>query len=239
MKGFLFFFSFIVVCICLNAQVIDQPYNYPVKRHSTAWDSIKGYQNLRSACQIPSQIVNRMTTEALFESVLNYPLVGDAFVFSSFEKGVETLKRNFAAFDSLINRGDFGKVLIKIYSSYSAKKLENKSDIDKGEHSVKTSFLELIASEAISNKKNSSSELKELINAFVVNYYAKRNKPEIYGTISLSTCVWALNKILILNNADDKFTIRDKYVQEGNVFSEDILKSIVNNAKLYIESLSN
>jgi hypothetical protein len=126
-----------------------------------------------------------MTSQALFESFLNYPLAGDVFVFSSFEKGIENLKKNFSAFDSLVNRNDFGTALMNkyiTYSSYSSKKLENQSSFNKGEHSVKLSLLELISPQSITNKNISNSETLHLINALVTNYTQKKNNPEIYGT---------------------------------------------------------
>lgn len=73
----------------VGAQTVVQPYDYPIKPHTAAWDSLKTYQDLRRVCQIPTEIVNRMTTEALFESVLNYPLIGDILVFNTFQIGIE------------------------------------------------------------------------------------------------------------------------------------------------------
>lgn len=63
------------------SQKSNAPYKYPVTKGSVEWVSIKNYQSLRDVCQIPLDTVNRMTTEALFESVQNYPLIGDAFAF--------------------------------------------------------------------------------------------------------------------------------------------------------------
>jgi hypothetical protein len=58
MKNIILFLTFFLSIAYLQAQPISEPYNYPVKRHSATWDSIKTYQDLRKVCQIPAEIVN-------------------------------------------------------------------------------------------------------------------------------------------------------------------------------------
>ena len=77
-----------------------------------------------------------------------------------------------------------------------------------------------------------------LIKTLIDNYNEKKRNGEIYGTMSLSTCAWALNKLLILNNADEKFVVKSKLVEDGNVFSQEILNEILDKGQKYIESLS-
>ena len=146
-------------CQVSNAQIIVQPYKYPVTKGSAEWDSIKDYRKLRSVCQIPLNVVNQMTTEALFESVLDYPLIGDAFVFSTFQTGVENLKINFRAFEVLNNRIDLGKVLIDQYVKFAVDEINTESLIIKGEHSVKLSFIELMLGQEFTNSTLTKEEV--------------------------------------------------------------------------------
>lgn len=179
-----------------------------------------------------------MTTEALCESVLDYPLIGDAFVFTTFQKGIENLKINFSAFKALNNRTDLGQVLINKYVILAAQKTDNESLITKGEHSVKLSFIELMLGQKFTNNTLTKGELITVLKILIDNYYKKIKEPEIYGTMSLSTCAWAINNVLTFNNTDEKFLAKDKFVEDGNVFSQQILEEILSKAQKYIETVS-
>lgn len=233
-----------LLCICFNcaislsAQNNNTQYDFPIKRGTAAWNNIKNYKELRNISQIPEDIVNRMTTEVLFESILNYPLLGDAFVFTTFQKGIENLKINFNAFETLSIRPDLGKTLINKYVVLATKKFNNESLIIKGEHSVKLSFIELIFAQSSTNLTLTKEELLSLIRMLIGNYNEKKKNIEIYGTMSLSTCAWAIDKILVFNNADEKFVVRNKLVEDGNVFSQEILNEIVDKAQKYIETVN-
>lgn len=215
-----------------------QPYDYPIKRGTVEWNSIKNYQNLRSVSQIPIEIVNQMTTEALLESVLNYPLIGDVFVFTTFQKGIENLKINFNAFESLSKRPDLGKALINKYVILAAKSVNKETFIIKGEHSVKLSFIELILGQSFTNSTLTKDESIDLIKTLVANFNEKEKKPEIYGGMSLSTCAWAINKTQTFNDADEKFVPKNKFIENGNVFSQEILNEILEKAKKYLENVN-
>lgn len=144
------------------------------------------------------------------------------------------LKINFSAFASLINRNDLGKVVISQYKLLSTKRIDAEPSIKKGEHSAKQSFTELISAQVNLNNI-SDSEINDLIGLFISNYNSKKMQYEIYGTLSLSTCAFAINKLMVANNAADKFLTKDKFVIEGNVYSLEILDSILSKAKLYIK----
>ncbi len=221
-----------------NAQTIDKPYDYPIKRGSSEWNSIKNYQNLRNVCQIPLDVVSQMTTEALLESVLNYPLLGDAFVFTTFQKGIDNLKINFNAFEVLSNRPDLGDVLTRKYKTVASKNIISVALIAKGEHSVKLSFLELLSGQGYTKNTLTEAESITLIKVLSDTYLEKKKNGDIYGTMSLSTNVWALNKLLIYNNANEKFVIKNRFIEEGNIFPQPILNEIVDNAKKYLENVS-
>lgn len=221
----------------LNSNIFPRlGYDYPIKRGTVEWNSIKDYQSLRNACQIPIEVVNQMTSEALLESVLNYPLLGDAFVFNSFQKGIENLKINFNAFDALSNRTDLGRVLRNKYLILAVKKFDTESLIVKGGHSVKLSFLELLFGQSFTNNTLTKDQSITVIKTLIDSMNEKKKNGEIYGMMSLSTCAWALQKLLIFNNADEKFTVKGHLTENGNVFSQQILNEVQDKAQRYIQN---
>lgn len=159
-------------------------------------------------------------------------------LFNTFQLGIENLKSNFIAFEALNNRTDLGKILINKYQILAAKKIDSESLITKGEHSVKLSFIELMLGQKFTISSLTQEELISVLKTLINNYYNKKNEPGIYGTMSLSTCAWAINNMLIFSNADKKFLVNSKYVEDGNVFSQEILKVILSKAQKYIETVS-
>ena len=57
-------------------------YDYPVKPGTDAWKALGSHEDMLNACQIPETTLNRMSTAGLVETVLNYPLFGDAWAWN-------------------------------------------------------------------------------------------------------------------------------------------------------------
>lgn len=215
-------------------QEIEKPYDYPVKRGTSEWYSIKTYDSLRKVCQIPSNIVDKMSTSLLLESIINYPLIGDVLVFESYKKGLENLANNFNAFATIIQRSDLDAVLLHAYSIHLDKNLDSSSAIEKGEHSVQMSFFELLINHSFQHNKIKGENSQLFLNQLLKAFNEKKNNPEVYGIMSLSTCVWAINGILLIDKASEKFAMKEVFIQKGNTFSDTVIKRIVNEAENYL-----
>ena len=86
---------------------IDQPYEYPIIPGTPQWLTLKDHQEMIDACEIPSEIVSKMTTDALLKSYLNYPLSVDMYAYDSLNNGFEILKSfHMLGLDELISRPD-------------------------------------------------------------------------------------------------------------------------------------
>ena len=53
---------------------IDTPYEYPITLDMPEWASLTSLQEKLEVCQIPEDILPQLTTPALIETVLDYPL---------------------------------------------------------------------------------------------------------------------------------------------------------------------
>jgi hypothetical protein len=109
--------SALMVClsICLLAcgapvastsGLITEPYDYPFKPDF-------------SRCQIPEDILPKLSTPALAETVLNYPMLSyawSAYVrIGDFDYGINGLATIFNGLPELFNRKDAGTALLAIY----------------------------------------------------------------------------------------------------------------------------
>lgn len=91
---------------------ISEPYEYPVVPGTEAWKSLKSHDEMVKVCNVPDTIVKRMTTEALFETIMTYPLLYDMLCYSSFDQGYEMVKGNCSSmFDEFFSRPDAESVI--------------------------------------------------------------------------------------------------------------------------------
>lgn len=104
---------------------IYDKYNYPVQLESEAWKNIDTAEEKREISQIPVQIVNDMSTDALLESILDYPLIGDIFAFGTIEEGINVVSSRFYALKEYLNREDAHKKLYDRFMSVSVYTVED------------------------------------------------------------------------------------------------------------------
>lgn len=93
-------------------QQITKSYDYPVKPGMQKWEELT---DKRGACEIPEEVLGKLTTEALLDTVLNYPLLIGWTAHNTLDEGVESEIRQFNGLQELLRRGDAGEVVYKKY----------------------------------------------------------------------------------------------------------------------------
>ena len=110
-----------------NEYSLDEPYKYPVIPGMEEWDKLTNHEQKIEVCYVNPDLLSRMTTYALTETVVTYPLFVDAVVYDSFEIGLDMLSKQFAGIDELLNRQDaYENLLLYISKNQS---LDNKENI--------------------------------------------------------------------------------------------------------------
>ena len=61
----------------------DTPYEYPVRPGMDAWAQYQSLEEQIEACQVPEELLSAMTTEALVETVADYPLLVNILAYSN------------------------------------------------------------------------------------------------------------------------------------------------------------
>lgn len=95
-----------------DAYTIDIPYEFPIQTGTPEWAELNTHRQKRIVSQVPEDILHAMTTEALLETVLNYPLLADIYAYNSTEMGIETVSEQFNGLKELLNRSDFASVAL-------------------------------------------------------------------------------------------------------------------------------
>ena len=88
-----------------SSSFITNPYEYPITPDSPQWRNFTQTSQMIEACQVPEDIVENMTTEALLETVLDYPLMVNVLVQNTPEIGYKFLLEN--ELTSELNKGIF------------------------------------------------------------------------------------------------------------------------------------
>lgn len=102
-------------------------YEYKITPKDAEWKNFKSHDEMVAACRIPSEIVKKMTTEALVNAVMDYPLLIDLLAFNSNEEGIQALLGNSDAFKELTTRTDAKKYLLEKLSHLTEKNLPEDS----------------------------------------------------------------------------------------------------------------
>lgn len=110
----------------VNNYSVDTPYTYPVVPGTDAWAELQTRVDMAEACMIPEELLSEMTTSALLETVLNYPLLADIMAFNSAEQGVERVASSFNGLQELLLRSDLQAAMnsFSLEDSYIADETE-------------------------------------------------------------------------------------------------------------------
>ncbi len=84
---------------------ITEPWVYPIQLGSNEWKSMD-ITDAVALLDIPENIVDAMTTTALFESVISYPLIDGIFAYDNTYMGINAIRGRFYALDMFLLRKD-------------------------------------------------------------------------------------------------------------------------------------
>lgn len=96
---------------------ITEPYQFPVLPGSDKWLQLTSNSEKTQACQIPKDVLKKLSTEALIDTVLSYPLLPVMFTYSSEKEGYDALLKQFNGLNELSKRPDAVKKLADLEKS--------------------------------------------------------------------------------------------------------------------------
>ena len=86
--------------------IFGQTWDYPVKPGTEEWKSLKTHSEKVEVCEIPIDVLKKMSTDDLIEVCLNYPLSFDFYAYSSIKEGIIKVKDRFNGLQELFARKD-------------------------------------------------------------------------------------------------------------------------------------
>lgn len=107
---------------------IKEAYKYPALPGKPGWEQLGSTQDKKKACEVPKDILSKMTTEALVETIVTYPYFTDVNAFETLDQGVEALRLEFGGVDELLTRADAYECIIAFINSVDPEYLNIKSE---------------------------------------------------------------------------------------------------------------
>lgn len=125
---------------------INTPYEYPIVPGSNEWAGLNSLKEKIEVCAVDESLLEAMTTEALLETVINYPLLINIYAFDTIDEGFASVAEYFPGIEMLLSREDAATCIQAVLEmgSYS---------IDTENELVRDGFLEALTSymDAIQN----------------------------------------------------------------------------------------
>lgn len=178
--------------------VVDTPYEFPVRPGMEQWKSFKTGQEMKDACQIPIDILNRLSTKALAETCLNYPLYFEYTAFNSERMGIGHIIENFNGLTELSKRENGVQELVKLYEGLpvNTKTKRVSSKIKENASILHLSYLELLLSDEAFFQKLSVNDCTELKKVVTDKYEKKLAEKDVYSLYSVEKTLLLGAKIL-------------------------------------------
>ena len=101
----------------MNMPRPEGSYNYPVLPGMKAWADFTSTDEMIIACQVPTTILEKQSTQAVIQAIWEYPFFTSVlFEYGRYQKDYETILLPNKAYQELIKRSDAGKCLIERYN---------------------------------------------------------------------------------------------------------------------------
>lgn len=85
---------------------VDTAYEYPIVPGTPEWNELNSLDEKIAACHVDDNLLASMTTPALLETVLNYPLLINMYAYSYPEMGINSVAQYFNGLNLLFARND-------------------------------------------------------------------------------------------------------------------------------------
>lgn len=96
-----------------KAKQIDTPYVYPIQPGTEEWAKLDSLDAKIAVCKVDPELMNSMTTEALLETVLDYPPLINLYAYTDMQQAIGVVSKNFDGLQMLHDREDAAECIQK------------------------------------------------------------------------------------------------------------------------------
>lgn len=100
-------------CASGKTKQVDTPYVYPIQPGTEEWAKLDSFDAKIAACKVDPELMNSMTTEALLETVLDYPPLINLYAYTDMQQAIGVVSKNFDGLQILRDREDTAECIQK------------------------------------------------------------------------------------------------------------------------------
>jgi hypothetical protein len=165
----------------------DDVYEFPIQPGTAEWKNLSGREAMLAAVQLPDAVAESISTPGLVETIVNYPLSFELYVYSSLHQGFEGLKRDFNGINLLVQRRDAGTTLFTYYQRMDPVAISD---------TLKLSYVELLLAQPEIIAQFTPEEKVLIIQKMVENNTQREQLSESYSFTNLQTTMLLVGRIL-------------------------------------------
>jgi hypothetical protein len=164
-------------------------YNYPVYPGMPEWEEFETVEEMIAACQIPENILNRMSTQAVIQAIWEYPFMLNVLHRYQYQADFDGTFSENNAYNTLTKRNDAGKLLLERLNAVNPL-------MPKAEGEPK--FLEILISQDVFLSQLNKTQKKAVIETTLANDELRQGSNDFKDNQFRAT-VWLLTGKLLKN----------------------------------------
>lgn len=240
MKNLIFIVGLTVLSFCSFGQVSDKPFDFAPLVDGGRLKGIPYTEKIK-LLQLPEETLRQMSTEALLETCINYPLFHVITAYSNVQEGFSRISTDFNGFSELFNRPDLPKIIISSYESKKLSKLNSMNDdLIKGHFIAKVLYHELMISQ---NDVMDRLDINNLQLAIITSFdrYSEKNNFSI-STFNRQFSLLVMGKTLKRLGGEEsselfKDSAVNEFLESPILVSQETSMKIISAASKYISKM--
>ena len=165
----------------------NAPYDYPVRPGTDEWGML-GSSGKYEACQIPEDTLKKMSTQALVETVLDYPRLIIYRAHNDMQMGFDMLVENFNGLRELYTRPDCGTEVLKVFLEIDPAAIDEEwSGTQKVDYIFGLMDVEMLLMQEPVCESLTDEERQELVEKAESNSIAMESIPELYFKFNINS----------------------------------------------------
>jgi hypothetical protein len=213
--------------------ILGQTWDYPVKPGTEEWESLKTHSEKVAICQIPIDVLKKISTDDLIEVCLNYPLNFDFYAYNSIKDGIVKVKDRFNGLQELLARKDNFSLLqrrmdINVFQAIMAQ--SNYTVEEKGKIIHRYTLIETLLSFDEFMDNADLSEILALEKKTISMLEYKESNKNLFSSFANAASALLLGKSIKRLSPNSKFSIdTELFLETGVIKNSQIFPELKQN----------